>query len=82
VLSQVKAFRSISAFVPGLGRLKSRLWSWLEGHWNVVSVLLSLTVAGVLVATAALPPLLAPFVLGPLGAVVVSALIAPKGRAG
>jgi hypothetical protein len=72
----------MGTFAPGLGRLKTKLWTWLEGHWNVVSVLLSVTVAGVLVATAALPPLLAPFVLGPLAAVVVSALISPKGRAG
>jgi hypothetical protein len=65
-----------------MGPLKNRLWRWLARHWNAVSVMVSVTIAVVLVATAALPPLLAPFVLGPLGAVVVSALIAPKGRAG
>lgn len=78
MLSQVEAVRSMVGFVPRPGRFKDAVWEWLEGHWNVVSVVVSVTVATLLLATGEVPPLLAPFVLGPLGAVIVTLLIAPK----
>jgi hypothetical protein len=57
--------------------LSQVVWEWLEAHWHVVSVIGSVAVAVLLLATAALPPLLAPLVLGPLAAVIVTALITP-----
>ena len=50
---------------------------WLVAHRHAVGVVAGVTVAAALLATAALPPVLAPLVLGPLGAVIVTALIAP-----
>jgi len=78
VLSQVEAVRSMVGHVPRPQRLTDAVWGWLEMHWNTVSVILSVSVAALLLATGKVPPLLAPFVLGPLGAVIVTALIAPK----
>jgi hypothetical protein len=57
--------------------LSQVVWGWLEAHWSVVSLIGSAAVAVVLLVTAALPPLLAPLVLGPLVAVVLTALISP-----
>jgi hypothetical protein len=57
------------------------VWGWLEAYWNVVTVIGGVTVAVMLLVTAALPPLLAPLVLGPLAAVVLTALIAPAREA-
>ena len=57
--------------------LSQVVWGWLEAHWNVVSVIGCVAVALLLLVTAALPPLLAPLVLGPLAAVVLTALITP-----
>lgn len=54
------------------------LWECLERHWYAVVAGISVTVAGVLLVTSAIPPLLAPIVLGPLGAVAMTALLAPK----
>jgi hypothetical protein len=76
VLIQGEAVRSRVELVPRLARLKDGVWRWLERHWNLVSVLVSGTVVAVLLVTSALPLLLAPFVLGPLGAVVMTALVA------
>jgi hypothetical protein len=78
VLSQVEAVRSMVGYVPRPQRLTDAVWGWLETHWNTVSAILSVSVAAVLLATGKVPPLLVPFVLGPLGAVIVTALIAPK----
>jgi hypothetical protein len=82
VLRQIETLRSMVGFVPRPGRLKDVVWTWLERHWTAVSVVVSTTVAALLLATATLPPLLAPFVLGPLAAVVVTALIAPRNAVG
>ena len=57
--------------------LSQVVWGWLEAHWNVVSLIGSVAVAVLLLATAALPPLLAPLVLGPLAAVVLTAVVSP-----
>jgi hypothetical protein len=57
--------------------LSQVVWGWLAAHWNVVSVIGGVIGAVVLLVTAVLPPLLAPLVLGPLAAMVLTALINP-----
>ena len=69
-------------FVPRPGRRKNAVWKWLAEHRNVASVAVSIMVTALLLATASIPPLLAPFVFGPLAAVVVTALIAPRDAGG
>lgn len=72
------AIRSVSGFSPPSPQRADAVWDWLATHWYTVIVGISVTVAGVLLATAAIPPVLVPFVLAPLGTVAVTALIAPR----
>lgn len=82
MLSRVEDVRVMVGFVPRSGRRKDAVWRWLVRHWNVVSALACITIAALLLATATLPSILAPFVLGPLGAIIVTALITPSSDAG
>lgn len=76
--SHVEAVRSMVGFVPRSGRFTDAVRGWLETHWTPVGVVGSVAVTAGLLATGEIPPLLTPFVLGPLGAVIITALIAPK----
>lgn len=80
--SHVETVRSMVGFGPRPGRLTDAVRGWLETHWTLVGVAGSVAVTAGLLATGEIPPLLAPVVLGPLGAVIVTALIAPKRDAG
>ena len=77
VLSQVEEVGVMVGFVPRSGQLADAVWRWLARHWNTVGAVISATVAVALLATSTLPSMLAPFVLGPLGTIVVSAWITP-----
>lgn len=68
----------MSQLAPLSDQRSDAVWEWLASHWYTVIV--SVIAAGVLLATAAIPPLLAPFVLAPLGAVVMTALLSPRGE--
>ena len=61
------------------GHAGGRVWLAEAAIAYAVVAGVSVTVAGVLLVTSAIPPLLAPIVLGPLGAVAMTALLAPKG---
>lgn len=77
---RVDVIRTTFEVAPSSTQRADAVWEWLETHWYTVIVGVSLVAAGLLLATAAIPPLLAPFVLGPLGAVAMTALLAPKGE--
>jgi hypothetical protein len=81
VLSQVEEVRLMVGLVPRSGQLADAVWRWLARHWSTVGAVISATVAVALLATSTLPSMLAPFVLGPLATIVVSAWITPADEA-
>ena len=78
MLGHVEAVRSAVCFGTAVVRCREALSRWFVAHWHGAVAVVGIGVAVALLATAAVPPLLAPFVLGPVGAVVVTVLIAPK----
>lgn len=61
--------------------VKDTVALWLAKHRRLLSVAVSLGVAGALIASHAVPEVLLPFVVGPVVAVILTAVVAPSGDA-
>lgn len=78
---QLRSVKAITGVSVASSQRAEALWNWLERHWYAAIAGVSAAIGGLLLATAAVPAPLTPLVLGPLGAVAMTALLAPRGDA-